>query len=579
MSKYYTEERNALILIALLKEHGIKRVIASPGSTNISVVESLRYDDYFELFSAVDERSAAYMACGLAFETGEPVALSCTGATSARNYFPGLTEAYYRKLPVLAITSTQAVAKVGHLIAQVIDNSVIPNDVVKYSVTLPIVKDEDDFWDCEVKVNTALLELTRNGGGPVHINIPTTYNRSFQEKSLPKVRCIGRISPSSVFPELPIGKIAIFMGTVPKWSREESILIDKYCEINNAVVFCDHTSSYKGKFRVNMALVGGQKSYLRTNVTPDLTIYVGEMTGDYYSLALQGKEVWRVSEDGLIRDTFRSLKYVFEMSASYFFNHYSKNRKVVPNIYLDICNREIDRISNKIPELPFSNVWIASRLAPQIPEDSAIHFGILNSLRSWNFFKMSSSVTGISNVGGFGIDGNLSALVGASLANSKKIYYGVVGDLAFFYDLNSIGNRHVGNNLRILLVNNGKGTEFRLGVHPAFQNDQNADEFIAAAGHFGNKSNTLVRHYAENLGFEYLSASDKQQFEGVYKRFVASDITERPILFEVFTDGDDENEALEIILNLEQGIKANAKRIVRNTLGDGGVNFLKRVLK
>lgn len=45
------------------------------------------------------------------------------------------------------------------------------------------------------------------------------------------------------------------------------------------------------------------------------------------------------------------------------------------------------------------------------------------------------------------------------------------------------------------------------------------DKFIAAKGHFGNQSKTLVRSYAENLGFEYLTASNKDEFEAVYKRF------------------------------------------------------------
>ena len=62
----------------------------------------------------MDERSAAYIACGMAEESGEPVVLSCTGATASRNYMPGLTEAFYRKLPVLAITSSQDISKIGH---------------------------------------------------------------------------------------------------------------------------------------------------------------------------------------------------------------------------------------------------------------------------------------------------------------------------------------------------------------------------------------------------------------------------------------------------------------------------------
>lgn len=113
MQNRYTDERNVQILVSLLKQHGIKRVIASPGTTNITFVECLQGDPFFEVFSSVDERSAAYMACGMAAETGEPVVLSCTGATASRNYLPGLTEAFYRKLPVLAVTSTQHPRRIG----------------------------------------------------------------------------------------------------------------------------------------------------------------------------------------------------------------------------------------------------------------------------------------------------------------------------------------------------------------------------------------------------------------------------------------------------------------------------------
>lgn len=127
----YTSERNNQIVIELLKYHEIRKVVISPGGTNVSLVASIQNDSFFELYSSVDERSAAYLACGLSEESGEPVALSCTGATASRNYFPGLTEAYYRKLPILAITSTMPINKIGHNIPQVIDRTNVTNDVAK----------------------------------------------------------------------------------------------------------------------------------------------------------------------------------------------------------------------------------------------------------------------------------------------------------------------------------------------------------------------------------------------------------------------------------------------------------------
>ena len=210
MEQYYTNERNVQILIALLKEHGIKRVIASPGSTNVTFVGSLQQDPYFEMYSCVDERSAAYMACGMAAECGEPVVLSCTGATASRNYFPALTEAFYRKLPVLAVTSTQDESKIGHLVAQVIDRTCQPKDTVVCSVHLQTVRDENDAWDCNVKANEAILALKHHGGGPVHINLTTTYSKDFSVKDLPKQRGIRRYSVEDELPALPKGKIAVF---------------------------------------------------------------------------------------------------------------------------------------------------------------------------------------------------------------------------------------------------------------------------------------------------------------------------------------------------------------------------------
>lgn len=92
MNTKYTNEVNTQIVLSLLKAHGIRKVIASPGTTNIRLVASMQQDAFFEMYSAADERSAAYMACGMAEESGEAVVLSCTGATASRNYVPGLTE-------------------------------------------------------------------------------------------------------------------------------------------------------------------------------------------------------------------------------------------------------------------------------------------------------------------------------------------------------------------------------------------------------------------------------------------------------------------------------------------------------
>ncbi len=582
MAKYYTNEKSAQIIISLLKEHGISRIIVSPGTTNMAIVASMQNDNYFKIYSAVDERSAAYMACGLADESGEPVVLSCTGATASRNYLPGLTEAYYRKLPILAITSTQAISKVGHHIAQVIDRSLLPKDTVTLSVQLPIIKDNDDLWDCEIKVNKAILELSRNGGGPAHINLSTTYDRKYSVEVLPKYNVIKRITQNDCFPHICFNKIAIAVGSHSIFTSEEINVIDKFCEKYNGVVFCDHTSNYFGKYRIQYSLVLSQSNMDITLSVPDLVIHLGEVSGDYSMLRLKGKETWRVNEDGEVRDTFSNLKYVFQMPIYIFFKNYltealNENENLR---YFEYCKTQLEFVKFKFTNIPFSNIFVASKLANRIPKDSRVYFGILNSLRAWNFYDLPESVVASSNVGGFGIDGGLSSLIGASFYNKERLYFAVIGDLAFFYDMNSIGNRHIGNNLRILLINNGKGTEFRNYTHPASIFADDADKYIAAAGHFGNKSPELVKNYAKSLGFEYYSASNKEEFEKVYQQFVTPEIKEKPILFEVFTTSEDESEALRAICNIiERKESPSIKQIAKKILGEEGVSVIKKVMR
>ena len=578
MKVNYSDEKNVLILLTVLKANGIKKIIASPGTTNVTFVRSMQNDPFFEIYSAVDERSAAYMACGLAAESGEPVVLSCTGATASRNYLPALTEAFYRKLPMLAVTSSQDIAKIGHMSPQLIDRTVMPKDTTKLSVHLPIIKDDDDFWSCEVKVNSAILELFRNGGGPVHINLTTKYSKNFDVVKLPDVRVMKRVVSTSEFPSIENKKVAIFVGSHNKMNQELTAAIDDFCASNDAVVFCDHTSGYYGKYKVVHSISSSQIHAMFSEAKPDLTIHIGEITGDYSCGAIIGNSIWRVSEDGEIRDTFRKLQYIFQMSEIEFFKYYSKNKNKNSENYLNICKEHLAKLYEEIPEIPFSNLWVAKKSHKVVPQNSVVHFGILNSLRSWNYFDLPESVESASNVGGFGIDGCVSSLIGASLANKEKLYFSIVGDLAFFYDMNSIGNRHVEKNVRILLINNGIGTEFKNFNHPAAAFGESSDAYHAAGGHFGNKSKTLVKGYAQSLDFEYLSASNKDEYEKVYERFFTKEMSDKPMLLEVFTNDDEESDALEMIMSMVSNTSGKAKNIVKGILGEKGIKTVKGIL-
>lgn len=578
--RYYTDERNVLIVIALLKAYNIRKVIASPGTTNMTFVASIQNDSFFEIYSSVDERSAAYLACGLAAESGEPVVLSCTGATASRNYMPGLTEAYYRKLPILAITSHRGDAYIGHLWDQQIDRRIIPNDIAMLSVSIPLVKDSSDERYCINEATKAIIELKKHEGGPVHINMHTGYSQNFSVKELPKIHKIEYYTAFARLPELPEDKrIAVFVGSHKLFTAEETEALDNFCAAHDATVFCDHTSGYHGKYETHFSLFFTQDNYRSPLLNTDILIHIGEVSGDLARMNIGG--VWRVNEDGQFRNTFNCLTRIFEMPEHIFFKLYTPEKYEVKTNYYDACQLELKESFAKLPELPFSNVWIAQQIHDKLPEKSFFHMGIYHSLRSYNFFSISKTINSSCNVGGFGIDGGLSTLIGASLANPKQIHIGVFGDLAFFYDMNVCGNRHVGNNVRILLINNGKGNEFRNYGHYCSILGEDADEYVAAARHYGNKSTVLVKHYAEDLGYEYLNAGSKEEFLLSMDRFLFPVITEKPIIFEVFTDTENESKAIEIMRTfLTDGKTMFRNKIVgsvRTILGENGINMIKKL--
>ena len=245
----YTDEKHALVLLSLLKAHNIKKIIVSPGSTNIPISTAVQQDDFFEVFSCVDERSAAYMAIGLSQVSNEPVVLSCTGATASRNYMSALTEAYYRKLPIITITSFNGNENIGHLLAQNLDRRVMPNDTVKLSVQIPYINNPDNEWECNTLINKAFIACKKDGGGPVNINIPSLYSTNFSTKQLPKTRFIQFANQDNISNyKVSAKNIGFFIGSNKDFSKNETFLIEEFCKKYNAVVFCDHTSGYYGKY-------------------------------------------------------------------------------------------------------------------------------------------------------------------------------------------------------------------------------------------------------------------------------------------------------------------------------------------
>jgi len=556
----YTDELNAQVVLALLKAHGISTIVASPGTTNIPIIGSAQSDHFFTMYSVVDERSAAYVAIGLSSSLGIPVVLSCTGATASRNYMSALTEAYYRKLPLIAITSLPDYDEIGQLLPQVIDRTTVPNDIVRFSVQLPTLQPGDDYDRCAFLVNQALLEAKRHGGGPVHINLSTTHSGSFSSPRLPSVPVIERFTVSDLMENVAVPspqilmdhRVVVFVGSHQTFSPRLSAAIEMFSGVFDAPVLVDQTSGYRGPVAILSSYLASTHSMTdlqSEGLLPEVIIHIGEVSGDYPTMGLlsaSGAITWRISEDGELRNRFGDLKYVFECPEHLVLEHYARRGQELAgerqksqfcSIWISANDQRGDTTA-----LPLSATYIASVMSKKLPHGSALHLSILNTLRNWNFFDVDPSIMVTANVGGFGIDGPVSTLLGTCLAFPDRLCIGVIGDLAFFYDMNALGNRHVPPTMRILLVNNGLGAEFKLSSHIATNMNGNEDSFVAATGHFGS-----AKAWATSMGFRYMTASTKKDFESQVTDFLDADYekSSMPILFEVFTLPEDESVALE----------------------------------
>lgn len=568
----YTNKSNIELVVSLLKENAISDVVISPGGTNIPFVKLIQDDEFFECHSVVDERSAAYLAIGIYLQKHKPVVILCTSAQATRNYVPGLTEAYYKKVPILALTMEKHPRFKYQEYMQAPDQTSLPNDCVKNSYELPFISDINDFYHSVRLANEAIIELNKDGKGPVQLCVP--WLDFPLSDVVPDYRTIKHYYCNEIKNEnLSNKKILIVIGEHIPFLDKEIEAITTFCEKTNSVVYVNHLSNFSNDFSVegNHLLLCSEEKEIK-EIAPDILISIGGQTGDYpFYLSfsnnkLNGIEHWRVCEDGNVVDTYDKLTRVYQGSILEFFA--SVNSSCESHTYYSIWKEKTEKVKNNFL-LPFSNGSIAQYLHDKIPENSIIQFSILNSLRIWNMFSLSPTIQCFSNVGAFGIDGGMSTLIGQSLV-TEKLCFMIIGDLAFFYDMNVLGIRHIKNNVRILLINNNGGIEFKLhGEDKEIQ-----DRYIAAANHRGSACG-----WAESCGFEYIFASDMDEFKTKSKKFISPH--HKPILFEVFVNDEDEMEAYQKLVNENKQKKKIDifKLLVKQILGENLFGKLKKVIK
>ena len=196
----YTTVKNVQILISLLKQHGIKYFVNSPGARNTPLVHSIENDSDFKCFSIVDERSAAFFALGLSEALDEPVCVTCTASTASCNYAPAIKEAYEKNIQLIALTADRDRYDMFQMKELVINQVNMYSEYIKYAIDVPEVNNFEDEMYANRIINEALLEVNHNGKGPIQINYSVAKWGSFSAKTIPTQRKITRIYKDDLEP-------------------------------------------------------------------------------------------------------------------------------------------------------------------------------------------------------------------------------------------------------------------------------------------------------------------------------------------------------------------------------------------
>ena len=421
-------------------------------------------------------------------------------------------------------------------------------------VELPKIKDIVDKRKCLDYLN-ATFATAKYKKRPVHINCPAYLDLANLHKTLPEDIWGFDFYKSDFEKEkkyLQNKNIMIFIGSHKKFTKEESKKLEEFAISWDAPVVCDHTANYHGK---NKVLTSQLANLALDCPKPDLVIDIGNVCGEYASAQIYGNaKIWRISEQDNFAFRFsKPVEKYFNCSEKYFFETMT-NASKVSSAYYSIVSTKVNEI--EFPEIEFSTLYVAKYLCKHMPPQSSLHLAILNSLRTANFFFIDESIDINCNVGGFGIDGAISTAVGQSLVNKNKPIFCLTGDLAFFYDMNVLGNKYIGSNLRIIVINNQRGEEFRLNPVLEKTLGEKTDKLIAAAGHYKNG----VKGWAESCNFTYMSADSKTTFEQQIKEFCHNKYN-KSVIFEIFTDNINEQNAMNLFRKNSKPIKVK-KNIV-----------------
>ncbi len=541
----YSNKENVNILTALLVAHGVRYAVCCPGSRNSPIVHNLHACPDIECYPVTDERSAGFYALGMSQVLKEPVVVCVTSGTALLNLAPAVAEAYYQHIPLVVISADRPQAWIDQLDGQTLPQPDALGRFVKKAVSLPESHDDESRWYCNRLVNEALLETHHHGYGPVHINVPISEPLfDYTVSELPEERSICLLNPrcyKSLLLEC-VGQLYTSrkpMVIIGQMSTEGLLPQDLYAISLFAVVLNESLSVGKGGAHFDEVLyaVGDNPDY-----QPDFVLYLGDTLVSkrlkQWLRNLKVTHIWAVTEDGSIHDTSMQLYGVIEGHPADVIDDLVDSAGIKAVQSTEEFKTRWDKVLAKVNKRVDNYQPAYSQMAAVkcfeeslgTAEDEHVHYANSTAIRLANIYARHFVYC---NRGVNGIEGSLSTAAGFSVVTDETVYC-VIGDLSFFYDQNALWNQNLCGNLRILLLNNGRGGIFNL--LKGLEESPARDQFVAAEHH------TSAEGICQQNHITYLKAENMDEMQQGIDTLLYIE-SDRPVLLEVFTDSTEDERA------------------------------------
>ena len=482
-----TDKQHVQQLVDICQQKGLTHIVVSPGSRNAPLSVAFNRAETIAKHVVVDERTAGFVALGIAQRLKQPVALLCSSGTALLNYAPAIAEAYYQQIPLLVLSADRPLAWIDQDDSQTIRQHGALHAVVKKSFQLiEAANQEQAHWYNNRLINEAYNLMQMGRPGPVHINIPLEELLfGLSEKSLHPERIIVLHEPAQYLDTMQMHAFSdqisqsqrvLVIASLVHPNAQLNDHLNRLAQLPQVTVLAESLSNLHGPHIVAHIdrTISKMTEAERVALRPDILITFG---GPVLSRVVKqwlrshpALDHWHIDKSDMPIDTYTQLTQQIKVDPVAFFHTLlpqSSACDVYQQRWQDLQERASQLHHAYLAQCGWSDLKAFEIIMKALPERSCLHLSNGTSVRYHQLFERSEKIDVYANRGVSGIDGSLSTAVGAAFAQPDCPTICITGDISFLYDSNALWQEAFPPNLKIIVMNNQGGSIFRFIAGPS----------------------------------------------------------------------------------------------------------------